>query len=418
MAERKIPHMGRIATRVLWVMIVLSALALWGAGISARFQELQIPCNALVCPFLSLTAGEIDLIKGIGFSIRTYADIQIGLEVVSVLTYVIPGLLIFWRRSQDRIGYLFSLALILIGTSAVVNADDALLRVFPSFSIYHGLLVILSTALIHILFIFPDGDFVPNWSRYYTIFGVTLLLIFFIQTGARSNYSYTPGLWQWVGNAYVVSSLLLGALAQMYRFRNISGPTERQQTKWVVFGVASMVAGITTWILVIEIFPLSPGVGRIFVNLLLVAMVSFFNWVFPITVSLAILRYRLWDIDILIRRTLQYTLLTAILALVYFGSVILLQSLVENLTGEQSPLVIVLSTLAIAALFNPLRHRVQDFIDKRFYRSRYNAEHTLLRFAAMTRNEVDLYRLSSTVVEVVEETLQPERLSLWIRRKT
>ena len=119
--------------------------------------------------------------------------------------------------------------------------------------------------------------------------------------------------------------------------------------------------------------------------------------------------------DLLQFRFLQYALLTGLLVLVYFGSVILLQTLVENLTGEQTPLVIVLSTLAIAALFNPLRVRVQDFIDRRFYRKKYDAEQTLAQFAATARDEVDMDKLTDPLLDVVEETLQPERASLWLK---
>jgi hypothetical protein len=131
-------------------------------------------------------------------------------------------------------------------------------------------------------------------------------------------------------------------------------------------------------------------------------------------ISVAILRYRLFDIDLIIRKTLQYALLTGLLALVYFGSVVMLQSLVENLTGEQSPIVIVLSTLAIAALFNPLRTRIQDFIDRRFYREKYNAEQALLNFAATARDEVDMDKLTAALLCVVQETVQPEQASLWL----
>ena len=136
----------------------------------------------------------------------------------------------------------------------------------------------------------------------------------------------------------------------------------------------------------------------------------------PLSIGIAILRYRLWDIDIIIRRTLIYSIITAILALFYFGAVIVLQQFFRSLTGAGDDLAIIVSTLAIAALFNPLRNRVQSSIDHRFYRSKYDAQQVLARFAQTARDEVELEKLTYELLRVVDETMQPSSVSLWLRR--
>jgi len=134
--------------------------------------------------------------------------------------------------------------------------------------------------------------------------------------------------------------------------------------------------------------------------------------------GLAILRYRLYEIDLLINRTLVYVSLTAVLALVYVGSVVALQYAFRTLTGGESQLAVVAFTLAIATLFIPLRRRIQSFIDRRFYRSKYDAAHTLEAFSARLRNETDLDALNAELVGVVRETMQPEHVSLWLHPGT
>lgn len=201
-------------------------------------------------------------------------------------------------------------------------------------------------------------------------------------------------------------TLVSASVASLFvRYRR-AGNRERQQIQWLLYAGALFVVVYASLFVITDSGSLLSGLTNLLLLLSILAI--------PVAIAIAILRYRLYDIDVIIRKTLQYGVLTVLLALVYMGSVVLLQSLVENFTGRQSPIVIVISTLAIAALFNPLRMRIQDFIDRRFFRKKYNAEQTLARFTNVASDEVDMEILTTAFLGVVEETMQPEKVSLWL----
>jgi hypothetical protein len=198
---------------------------------------------------------------------------------------------------------------------------------------------------------------------------------------------------------------ILSAMSLVVRFRRSRGE-ERQQIKWVVYAVVLLI--FYTLIDQILLEDRIPFIADIILFLV------FFEGLW-VTIAVAILRYRLYDIDVVINRTLVYATLTAALVLIYLGGVVLLQYVFRALTGQESQLAIVASTLAIAALFGPLRRRVQAFIDRRFYRGKYDAAKTLEAFSARLRDETDLGTLRKELVGVVRGTMQPTHASLWLR---
>jgi hypothetical protein len=233
----------------------------------------------------------------------------------------------------------------------------------------------------------------------------------------------------WLADAALVMLPLLplcivaSAVSLVLRYRRSEGEV-RQQIKWIAFvssfaGLIYLVALASPFILFPELLSNEAGLAPTplwFDILVSVALLGFAG--VPVAIGFAVLKYRLYEIDLIINRTLVYGSLTATLVAAYFGCVVLFQGALRALTGEGSQLAVVASTLAIAALFNPLRRRIQGFIDRRFYRKKYDAAKTLETFSARLRDETDLDALSGDLVGVVRETMQPAHVSLWLRHDT
>jgi hypothetical protein len=213
----------------------------------------------------------------------------------------------------------------------------------------------------------------------------------FLPTSTKSTFIYFTAV------MLIIPAVALLALGLRYRR---AGGVEREQMKWLLFAGA-------LFIMTIALEFLSVPWSGVISNLVSLGI--------PLAIAIAILRYRLFDIDVIIRRTTSYTVITGLLALVYFGSIVAFQSLFGRLIDDESTVAVVLSTLLIAALFLPVRRRVQDLIDRRFNRTRYDAEKTLERFAATARDETDLDALTAELLRVIQETMQPEHVSIWLR---
>jgi hypothetical protein len=332
---------------------------------------------------------------------------------------------LFWMSfAQGDASNAYELARTGTVTSSVTL--DALLQ--ASWTLPVGLLGI------YMILLFPDGKLPSRrWRPFAYFAGAVIVLIpvvFVFVPGPLENH---PGVrnpfgleqYPWLEGVAVFSVLLLplcilvSAISLVVRYRR-SGAEVREQIKWLAFaasvvGVAYLSAVITGIFFLPELFA-SQGpqsiVYALIPNLLLISYAGI-----PAAIGFAVLKYRLYDIDIIINRTLVYGCLTLMLALVYFGGVVGTQAVFRALTGqEQQPqLAVVVSTLAIAVLFNPLRRRIQSFIDRRFYRRKYDTSKTLESFSYRLLEEVDLGNLADELVAVVEQTIQPAHVSLWLR---
>ncbi len=357
-------------------------------------------------------------LEAAGISIDSYARYELLMGVTSAIVCSVVSVIIFWRRSDDWMALLTSLGLLAFGIFFRADGGPtALVEQYPAVSLPVNLLALFgSMSFMLFVFLFPSGRFVPRWTRWILIFWAMHEVLYYFFPNSVFNINRTLPLLEFlVSTAF----LCIGVGSQIYRYRHVSGRVERQQTKWVVFGMVSALLGGLAFALPLNISPTLVNFGSPY-TFAFEAAVSVFLLLIPLSIGVAILRHRLWEIDAIINRTVVYGALTASLALVYFGSVAAIQAIFRTLTGqqEQPQLAIVVSTLAIAALFNPLRRRIQSFIDRRFYRRKYDARKTLEDFSAKIRNETDLEALSDDLVGVVRETMQPTHVSLWLRPET
>ena len=387
-----------------WGIIAFFEVTALVYSLTSAVIQLQVICTSS-CTFQQLNANAIETLQHAGLSLADYIAFYVAVILISsVLCYTLAGVLL-WHKRNDWIALLISLMLMSFGPGFISIGDRFDQWFGPELaphvsSLFDQISLII---LILVFFLFPNGRFVPRWTRWFIwlLIAINIFLIFFPRgtsaIGALIATVFFP-------------AILVGLIgAQVYRYRSVSTPLQRQQTKWVVY---SMVISITLVVALLTIFQPLPGTLLSFLDIL----ANLFLTLIPISLATAMLRYRLWDIDIIINRTLVYGTLTVILALVYFGLIIGLESLLHLITGQigQSPIVIVASTLAIATLFHPLRRRLQRVIDRRFYRRKYDAAKVVEAFSATLRQEVDLDQLREHLLAVVQETMQPAHVSLWL----
>ena len=363
-----------------------------------------------------LTPEGVQALREVGLSLRSYASLNVAIATVFQLVWLAVGALIFWNRSDDPLVLLVSLFLVAFGTATFnpVGVDSLISAHWAWWLPTRGLQVLGEVCAVLFFLLFPGGRFVPRWTRWIGV----VFLAFQIPSDLFPNlYSGSPAL-ESVQGLVFVGFLVSIVWSQIYRYRRVSTPEQRRQTKWVVFGTTLAIAGLFAVVLPFSLFLAWPGGDKPLVLLVINTGLGLSMLLIPLSIGVAVLRSRLFDIDLVINRTLVYGPLTAMLVLFYVGGVVSLQYAFRTLTGQESQIAIVASTLAIAALFNPLRRRVQAFVDRRFYRRKYDAAKTLADFSAKLRDETDLEALNNELVGVVRETMQPAHVSLWLRPAT
>ena len=347
-----------------------------------------------------------------------------------IFAFSTVGALVASRRPENSIGWLFLWGALvwILGELALEYAVYVLItepNTFPAgkWAAWFGAWargVGWFIIVMFLLLLFPNGRLPsPRWRP--VLWGVLGYVAFFTFAIWLSPESFDMRLADYETNplglesesmvplldiAYLTFPLLIvtSAAAVIVRFLRSRG-SERQQLKWFAYAVALMVVAFVVWF-AFAVLGFASGSALMFT----VPLIGL-----PVATGVAILKYRLYDIDLVINRTLVYGTLTAALALVYVGMVVSLQALFRTLAGGESQLAVVVSTLAMAALFNPLRRRIQHFIDRSFYRKKYDAARTLTAFGFRLRDETELEVLAEDLVGVVRETMLPSHVSLWLR---
>jgi uncharacterized membrane protein YkvA (DUF1232 family) len=394
-----------VVTRILVFTAMAATVGLFVLALPDSLTSLATPCAAPVNQCL-IGSAQVAPLARLGITPQTLAPVAIALSCLTLFLAEGAAAVLLWRRSNDWIALLVALTLILAPMDltpvlSLLQARPGILQA-PA-----GLLGAASSlAILLLLVLFPSGRFVPRWLW------IPSLLLVLTQIPALEAFLPLP---EEIGALLQLVLILCIGASQIYRYRWVSTKVERQQTKWVMYGFILLIGVNQLFWLPYVLIPTLHQPDSLYI--LLAYPDDFFMLsLVVVTLSVAVLRHRLWDIDALINKTLVYGALTSLLGTLYACLVIGLSTLVGAINGQAvgQPVVLVISTLLIATLFQPVRMRIQTLIDRRFYRQKYDTEKALAALSTALRNEVDLSHIHEHLLAVVQETMQPTSLSLWI----
>jgi hypothetical protein len=385
-----------------WVAVVVVTVGLAAAGFVVGFRSPELISQQTV----------VQAVTAAGIPVRVVLAVGLLLPMVA---FSVTGLGLFWRKPDDWMAMLFALMLVILG-AFTTRSLWALERASPQLQLPARIVSLAALALLVVLCcLFPDGRFVPGWTKF---LAAAVIPVLAAQPDLPLAVLRLPDpvvgvpTWRWRLMAVTVGGLLgLGLAAQAYRYRRVSTLVQRQQTKWIVFTVGTVILVLLVAIIIPSTVVSTTSAWFAWAML---ATIPLFI-LFPVAIANSIIRYRLYDIDRLISRTLVYGLLTALLAGVYTCVVLTLGQLFGGVGGDPPSWVVAGATLAVAALFQPARRRIQAVVDRRFNRRRYNTAKTVEAFSARLHDEIDLDALTVELLAVVDQTIQPTRASLWLR---
>ena len=349
-----------LIVRAAWIVVATVTVVLFVTSVPAYYA--QIVCLRAECADWQLQPNDIRALHDLDLSATLYRIYLVALEVLYALGFFIIGGLIFWKKSNDKMALLISMALVLSGGTNVV---DALKDTGPVWMLLVAIVTYLEMVLFFISFcLFPDGRFVPRWIRV----SAAAWIVYQVPFSFFPNVVLREGVWGLLNALLFLGFLGTLGSGQIYRYMRVSGPEERQQIKWVVFGLTAAITAFISTIIVGGMFQVLsrtglPSLLYVLASLTIIDLSSLFV---PLSIGIAILRYHLWEIDVIINRALVYGSLSAVLAAVFaITDTLLLPSLVKLVMGEDDPtLNAVLAAVIIAVLFEPLRRRIKGGVVK------------------------------------------------------
>jgi hypothetical protein len=357
-------------------------------------------------------------LAGIGVSPGVYAGFGVAIYVLRAAVCYIVGALLFWRKSREPMALLVAIFLVTLPGGDTDPRDLHELFATDPLRATAGIVpeVVAFTLVFWLFLLFPNGRFSPGWARWaalaWLIAGAGTLLL----PGSPIDMSSWP---TFLSLTFVPALVTLGIGIQVWRYHRVSGSLERQQTKWFALGFTIVLVEFAAGALATDYagfrWPEASPSQTIVADVILHTVHNLAFLALPLSLAVAVLRHRLWDLDHLISRAMLYGSLTAILAGVYLGGVLALERLFRAAAGQGSNLAIVATTLAVAALIQPLRRRLQAAVDRRFSRRRYDAANTLAAFGAAVRDETDPARIRAGLLRAVDDAMQPAHATLWLR---
>jgi hypothetical protein len=398
--------------QALWFVSAVFIVQLFIVSIRPGYAELMRVCTEPVCPAGQLTEQGLRVLNRLGISVSTFALLQLFFVFSIAAIYTTVSLLIFRARRHDNLALYVALVLLYFG-AFVSTYVEVLRQVQPWFTdlidILPGVTLI---AFMILTYVFPDGRFVPGWTRWMAWSWIATPLILII-AALLDVYEVVEG----PVSVLVLVLLATCIIAPIYRYRRLSSHTQRLQLKWVLFGLAQLLA---TVLILVELLPLvfpALDVAGTVPNIVSNIIQSISLAIFPISIGIALLRYRLWNVDLVINRTLVYVPLTSILTVIYTTSIAVSQRLFVTATGEQSQAVAIFTTIVLTTTFTPIKNALQSYVDKNFKEAPGNLRELkeLNKQVSVIVETLNYKSLAQRVVESIVHAHEAKGAALYLR---